>query len=175
MPLTKCPTVRSGGTTRLRSALMPILITSRASMENPQPSSTAVPAALMTIRRRQRNWREIGRALFTLTAKGERPSFYFNVLIVINSLAGGKSGEIVGSHEAHTQVHQILLCVFWHSDADRIASGSSANAATHYLLPAAIWHTRISGVRVTDHPALFHRACSAGVGFDRAAPSHLGR
>src|SRR5580704_5112646 len=33
MPGTKCPTVRSGGTTRLRSALMPTLITSRASME----------------------------------------------------------------------------------------------------------------------------------------------
>src|ERR1700732_996558 len=32
MPSTKCPTVRSGGTTRVRSALMPILMTSRASM-----------------------------------------------------------------------------------------------------------------------------------------------
>src|SRR6201999_1928867 len=33
MPGTKCPTVRSAGTIRLRSALMPILMTSRASME----------------------------------------------------------------------------------------------------------------------------------------------
>src|ERR1700746_754814 len=32
MPLTKCPTVRSGGTIRFRSALMPILMMSRASM-----------------------------------------------------------------------------------------------------------------------------------------------
>src|SRR5579883_3073111 len=35
---TKCPTVRSGGTTSLRSALMPILMTSRASMEFFLPS-----------------------------------------------------------------------------------------------------------------------------------------
>jgi hypothetical protein len=34
MPGTKCPTVRSGGTTSRRSALMPILMTSRASMDN---------------------------------------------------------------------------------------------------------------------------------------------
>src|SRR3954451_24139970 len=33
MPGTKCPTVRSGGTTSVRSALMPILMNSRASME----------------------------------------------------------------------------------------------------------------------------------------------
>src|SRR5579863_5827878 len=32
MPLTKCPTVRSGGTIKLRSALMPTLKISRASM-----------------------------------------------------------------------------------------------------------------------------------------------
>src|ERR1700687_3360940 len=32
MPRTKCPTVRSGGTTRVRSALMPTLMISRASM-----------------------------------------------------------------------------------------------------------------------------------------------
>src|SRR6202167_4106561 len=38
MPGTKCPTVRSGGTTRLRSALMPTLMTSRASMEFFLPS-----------------------------------------------------------------------------------------------------------------------------------------
>src|SRR5579864_7911878 len=36
---TKCPTVRSTGTIRLRSALMPILMTSRASMEFPDRSS----------------------------------------------------------------------------------------------------------------------------------------
>src|SRR5262245_56829012 len=34
MPGTKCPTVRSGGTTRMRSALMPIWMNSRASMAN---------------------------------------------------------------------------------------------------------------------------------------------
>src|ERR1700733_14495146 len=33
MPRTKCPTVRSGGTTSVRSALMPMVMTSRASME----------------------------------------------------------------------------------------------------------------------------------------------
>src|SRR5689334_8201672 len=32
IPGTKCPTVRSGGTTRMRSALMPIWMNSRASM-----------------------------------------------------------------------------------------------------------------------------------------------
>src|SRR5690348_5229439 len=32
MPASRCPTVCSTGTTRLRSALMPILMTSRASM-----------------------------------------------------------------------------------------------------------------------------------------------
>src|SRR5579863_9177429 len=34
MPATKCPTVRSLGTIRLRSALMPTLMTSRASMDD---------------------------------------------------------------------------------------------------------------------------------------------
>src|SRR6476620_6454731 len=38
MPGTKCPTVRSGGTTSVRSALMPILMNSRASMEYPVSS-----------------------------------------------------------------------------------------------------------------------------------------
>src|SRR5581483_5040125 len=41
MPLTKCPTVRSAGTTSRRSALMPILMTSRASMDFFLPSPLA--------------------------------------------------------------------------------------------------------------------------------------
>jgi len=35
MPFRICPTVRSGGTTRVRSALMPIVMTSRASIGRP--------------------------------------------------------------------------------------------------------------------------------------------
>src|SRR5580692_3250475 len=38
MPRTKCPTVRSGGTTSTRSALMPMVMTSRASMGMPSSS-----------------------------------------------------------------------------------------------------------------------------------------
>src|SRR6202035_4268765 len=40
---TKCPTVRSGGTTRMRSALIPILMISRASMGRPE-KTYVVPA-----------------------------------------------------------------------------------------------------------------------------------
>src|ERR1700748_1771345 len=42
MPASRWPTVCSGGTTRLRSALMPMEMTSRASMKK-TPLSTAVP------------------------------------------------------------------------------------------------------------------------------------
>src|SRR3984885_11464542 len=49
MPGTKCPTVRSAGTTRLRSALMPTLMTSRASME--------FPSSLSRKGRGKNNWR----------------------------------------------------------------------------------------------------------------------
>src|SRR6185437_6174243 len=49
---TKCPTVRSGGTTSFRSALMPILMTSRASME------TSVPAYAGTTQERKLFFRE---------------------------------------------------------------------------------------------------------------------
>src|ERR1700736_6167199 len=43
MPGTKCPTVRSDGTIRVRSALMPILMISRASMGG-APHHSVVPA-----------------------------------------------------------------------------------------------------------------------------------
>src|SRR6266566_4959735 len=48
MPGTKCPTVRSGGTTSVRSALMPILMMSRASMEWSENDRCVVPANAWT-------------------------------------------------------------------------------------------------------------------------------
>src|SRR5258708_1287315 len=44
MPGIKCPTVRSGGTTSVRSALMPTLMISRASMEQSKNNKSVVPA-----------------------------------------------------------------------------------------------------------------------------------
>src|ERR1700704_3971404 len=51
MPGRKCPTVRSSGTTSVRSALMPTLITSRASMDCPGKislSSRRTPGPITT-------------------------------------------------------------------------------------------------------------------------------
>src|SRR3981081_2325253 len=44
MPGTKCPTVRSDGTTSIRSALMPILMISRASMDDAPPPWSSRPS-----------------------------------------------------------------------------------------------------------------------------------
>src|SRR6266478_8414845 len=60
MPQTKCPTVRSGGTTSVRSALMPTLMISRASMDgaphhNVVPANRRDPDRVMSHGRREAN------------------------------------------------------------------------------------------------------------------------
>src|ERR1700754_4745978 len=54
MPGTKYPTVRSGGTTSVRSAFMPTLMTSRASMMPKllHATTSSLPGAQLRVRRR---------------------------------------------------------------------------------------------------------------------------
>src|SRR5262245_17547294 len=72
MPGRKCPTVRSGGTTSMRSALIPILMTSRASMEVHRHSGTRAAARGPGI---QRSLREIPGSTLGLPRNDARESF----------------------------------------------------------------------------------------------------
>src|ERR1700761_7506118 len=94
MPRTKCPTVRSGGTTSMRSALIPMVMTSRASMDEPPPHYV-VPAwciiahgaprrirrepALELDGRRLPNNERLGLWVpaFAGTTRGENPRYFF--------------------------------------------------------------------------------------------------